>query len=300
MIKTAFCVSYDWKMLRNSLPRVYEASDVICLGLDKDRHTWACNPFEFDDDAFYQFVRDIDTQNKIIILEDDFSLSGLNSRENGNRHRTLMSEKMGLGGWHLQVDSDEYFLDFKGFVQHLKHINPNPTGSEKAVNVCANWIPLVKKTESGYLHVDFHNQLPEQVPIATNVPSYERARHNGHFNLITPFYVIHETWARSEDELWFKINNWGHASEELVEHTKRMSYFALWKALDQYNCQYVRDFHPASAPTWPALRYIPAKDIQELLANFKTPAFPYSARRLKLENNRNVARGKALWRKIIR
>ena len=67
MIKVGFWVSYDWEFLKHSLPRVYNSADIICLALDKDRHSWKCNPFDFNNDAFYTFVKRLDIQNKIDI-----------------------------------------------------------------------------------------------------------------------------------------------------------------------------------------------------------------------------------------
>ncbi len=298
MIKTAFCVSYDWEMLKNSLPLVYDHSDIICLGLDKNRHSWAGQPFDFDDNAFYEFVRTTDKDEKIIIYEDDFSLPNLNSRENGNRHRELMAKRMGKGGWHLQVDSDEYFIDFKAFIDVLLNIHPNPSGEEKGVNVCANWIPVIKKVSDGYLYVDFDNKLPEAVPIATNNPCYERARHNGYFNILTNCFIVHETWARSDDALWFKINNWGHASEELEAHEQRLSYYKLWQILDKFNYKYIRNFHPANAPLWPRLKYCKGESINELIRKMQGTIMPVSTLGLKIMNNRNVARFKHLLKNM--
>lgn len=300
IIKTGFCVAYDWYLLRYSLPRVYKYSDLICLALDKNRKSWAGQKYEFDDAAFYSFVQQIDIDKKIILYEDDFALPELNSRQNCNRHRTLIAQKMGKGGWHIQVDADEYFLNFKGFVQYLKKINPKPTGTEKPINISCPFIPLIKKTQNGYLFVRYENKLPEMIPMATNVPDYQRARQNGHFNHYTNFYVIHETWARGEEELLYKINNWGHASEELEERQKRMSYFHLWKALDEYNYQYLQNFHPAKAEIWPALDFCEGKNIDEFLQNFSMPVFPLSKFQLFLKNNRNIARLKHFWSKIVK
>lgn len=300
IIKTGFCVAYDWEMLKTSLPKVYKQSDIICLAVDKNRKSWAGNPYDFDNKAFYQFVKEIDKDKKIILYEDDFALPNLNSRENGNRHRMLIAEKMGKGGWHIQVDADEYFLDFAGFVKYLKKLNPNPTGKEKPYNVLANWISLIKRVDNGFLYVDFEDNLPETAPFATTLPNYERARHNGDFNKLSPFYVLHETWARGEKELKFKISNWGHSSEELEAQKDRDSYFELWKALDSRNCQYIRDFHPASPRTWTALNFCQGKTIEEFMQNFQVPEFPLSKFQLSLKNNRNIARLKSLWNKIIK
>lgn len=296
-IKVGVCVSYDWEMLKTSLPKVYTDADIICLGLDKDRHAWSCKPFEFDEAAFYAFVKELDVQGKVVIYEDDFSLPELNTRENCNRHRMLIADKMGQGGWHIQIDADEYYLDFKGFVQYLKELNPAPQPHQKPINVCCPFIPLIKKNTEGYLYVDFKDKLPEIIPMATNKPDYQRARQNGHFNHISPFYVIHETWARSDDELWYKINNWGHASEELTEKQKRLSYFNLWKSLDQYNYQYITNYHPAKAEVWPALAFAKAKNIDELILGFPNPKLPISDLQLKMKNSRNIARIKARLRK---
>ena len=299
IIKTGFCVAYDWYLLRYSLPRVYEHSDIICLAIDKNRKSWAGQKYDFDDDAFFRFVEQIDTDKKIILYEDDFALPTLNSRQNCNRHRMLIAEKMGQGGWHIQVDADEYFLNFAGFVKHLKKLNPCPTGKEKPLNVSCPFIPLIKKSQNGYLYVNYGKKLSEMIPMATNCPDYQRARQNGHFNHYTNFYVIHETWSRGEEELLYKINNWGHASEELEEKQKRISYFNLWKALDEYNYQYLHNFHPAKPKIWPDLAYCEGKNIEEFLKNFSIPKFPLSNFQLFLKNNRNIARLKHLFTKLL-
>ena len=295
IIKVGFCVSYDWELLKKSVPRIYKQADMICLALDKDRKSWAGNPYQFDDAAFYLFVRQIDVDKKITIYEDSFSLPDLNSRENCNRHRMLIAEKMGKGGWHIQIDSDEYFLDFQGFIDQLKRINPNPTGSEKPLNVLACWIPLIKKTDDGFLYVDFGSSIPETAPFATTKPEYLRARHNGHFNYLTSFFVLHETWARGDEDLWFKINNWGHSAEELESKNKRLSYYTLWKSLDSRNYQYVSDFHPAAPHVWPKLSFRQANNVEELLLTMGSPQFPLSKIQLWFRNNRNMARLRSLF-----
>jgi hypothetical protein len=300
VIKVGFCVSYDWEMLKTSIPRIYSEADLICLAVDKDRHSWAGNPYHFDNDAFYKFVKEIDIDKKITIYEDDFSLADLNTRENCNRHRMLIAEKMGKGGWHLQIDSDEYFLNFQGFIKLIKSLNPTPTGEEKPINIACPFLPLIKKTKMGYLYVDYQNKIPEVIPIATNKPDYQRARQNGHFNHIIPFYVIHDTWARSDEELLYKINNWGHASEELIEQKKRQSYYNLWKALDEYNYQYLTDFHPAGSGVWPKLAFQRANNIDELIKSIQVPSFPLNAFQLWMKNNRNIARLVGMKKKLLK
>lgn len=295
MIKVGFCVAYDWELLKNSIPPIYERADRICLGIDKDRHSWACNPYEIDNDAFYEFVKGIDTDNKIDIYEDDFSLENLNSRENCNRHRMLIAESMGKGGWHIQIDSDEYFLDFNGFTEYLKAIIKNPSGNEKPLNVNVNLIPLYKQVENGYLYVDFEEKPFENAPFATNAPLYERARNNGYFNHISPFIAIHETWARNEDQLWYKLKNWGHAAEELESNASKMSYFNLWKTIDKFNYKHIRNINPARPEVWPALDYCEASSIADFIEKLTHKLPDLNTFALKMNNNRNIARLKSLF-----
>jgi hypothetical protein len=290
MIKVGFCVAYDWELLKNSIPRVYAHADIICLALDKDRKSWSGNKFDFDDKAFYDFVQSIDTDKKITIYEDCFSLPELNARQNCNRHRMLIAEKMGKGGWHIQVDSDEYFLDFGAFVDELTRIHKSPTGKEKPINVCPMLIPIFKKIENGFLLVDFKSKLPETAPFATSKPDYQSARQNGHFNILVPVFVLHETWARNEADLWFKLNNWGHAAEELKSDEVKLNYFNTWKNLNLNNYDKVENIHFVNPGAWPALRYEKGNTVEELIKNFQPPKISWLWLRLAIKNSRFMAR----------
>ena len=298
LIKIGFCVSYDWYLLKKSIPPVYKYADLICLALDKGRRSWAGNRYNFDEAAFEQFVKEIDPDNKVVVYEDDFSLPKLNARENCNRHRMMIAERMGKGGWHLQIDSDEYFIDFKGFVRDLKKIYKNPNGYERPLNVCGCWIPLVKKVDRGYIYADYLPGKPELVPVATNVPKYERARHNGYFNIVKPYFIIHETWARGKEEMLFKAANWGHSAEELKKRESREKYLKKWNDLDRNNYLKAKDFHPLVGEIWPRLSFVEAETIDELMAAFAGKRFPLSGFEIFMRNNRNIARIKSMLKKI--
>ncbi|HEY3402699.1 MAG TPA: hypothetical protein VGK59_04875 [Ohtaekwangia sp.] len=299
MIKVGFNVSYDWVLLKKSLPRIYAHADRICFSIDKNRKTWSGQSYAFDDHAFRDWLKQADPDNKVDVYEDDFSLPGLSAMENDSRQRNMMAARMGKGGWHVQIDSDEYFLAFDEFIKALRNIIPRPSGDEKALNVCPALLPLIKKVKTGYLFVDFKTRLPEHAPFATNVPVYHAARRNGHFNVVVPSYVIHETWARSDDELWYKFSNWGHADEEFAQMDRRTSYFNLWKSLDENNYQYLCDFHPGEPAAWPALGFCKAGSIEELMAHFPVPRYPLSGVKLFLRNSRNMARARSLFARLF-
>jgi hypothetical protein len=284
-IKVGFCVAYDWELLKNSIPRIYNDADEICLSIDKDRTSWSGRKYEFDEKAFLNFVEAIDKQNKIKIYEDVFYNAGKSPIENDNYQRNKMAVFMGDGGWHIQIDSDEYFIDFKGFVEYLKTINLN----KKAFNICVNYISLIKKVENGYLCTLNNNERYEYMPMATNVPEYSNARRNGHFNIQSPFFAIHETWARSDDELWNKMNSWGHSKDFNKE-----SYYKLWQSLDADNAKYIQNFHPIEAPVWQLLQFVKANNVGDVINYFIENKPQLNTKKMFINNNRFIQRIKSI------
>lgn len=292
-IKVGFCVAYDWELLKNSIPRVYNAADTICLSIDKNRTSWSGKKYDFDESAFQGFIAQIDTQHKIKIYEDNFSLPDLSSIENDNRQRNMMADFLGKGGWHIQVDSDEYFLDFEGFVNYLTNHFPDPD-TIKPINVCCNWVSLIKRTENGFLYVNNSSSQLETMPFATNFTVYKNARRSDSFNHISPFFVIHETWARGEEELENKLSSWGHDAD----FGNKESYLKLWKAIDVYNYQYISNFHPLKSTVWQKLGYCDGKNIEEFIVNLRTKkSLHLDSKSLFWINNRNWQRLKFLFNK---
>jgi hypothetical protein len=287
-IKVGFLVSYDWYLLKNSLPLVYTKADVIYLALDKKRLTWSGNTFDFDEYAFKEMIKTIDCDKKIYIYEDDFFVKGLTPMQCEVRERNLLAKEMGEGGWHIQLDADEYFLRFNEFTNFLKKI---PL-SQKEINICVVLINLFKKTEKGFLYT-MHNEL-ELIQVATNRPLYEHGRRNGYFNFISPFFLLHNTWARNEEEIWQKISNWGHTSDFDTE-----KYFQFWKSVNEENFKNIKNFHPIYPSAWKALGFTEAKNIEELILKFSEKKFPLNKFQLFLINNRNIARIKHFWSKLF-
>lgn len=261
IIKVGFCIAYDWELLKQSMPLVYPHTDMICLSIDQFRKGWNGVPYAFDEQDFRNWLNRIDTEKKIILHEGVFSDTKNTAIQNDNLQRAVMAEVMGHSGWHVQIDVDEYFLDFEGFKDYLLRLHPSPSGNEKPINICANLIPLIKKVSGGYLYVKNRPDTYETAPFATNVPVYNNARRNGHFDHISPFFVLHETWAREEEQLKKKLESWGHNND----FESRVGYFNLWKALDQFNYKYIRDFHPLVPGVWQELDLAPGKHINDLI-----------------------------------
>jgi len=259
-IKTGFLISYDWILLKTSLPLIYNESDIIYLAIDKNRMTWNGNYFELPND-FYEFVNNIDIYKKVFIYEDDFYEPDLSPIDNETRERNMLSQKMGIEGWHIQIDVDEYFIDFKGFTNCLKKIS-----TKNKLNIYCDSVFLYKRNENGFFVVrNNNNKYSDLIPIATNYPFFELARRNSNFSFIIYSYIIHDSWARSEEELYLKLNNWGHSKNYFnVEE-----YYNFWKKLNWNNYKEYKNFHPLDGKKWEELDYIESNSIKDLTVYLK-------------------------------
>lgn len=247
MIKVGYCVAYDWELLRYSIPQVYKQADVICLSLDKHRRSWTGQPFSWDEEGFRKLIAGLDADSKIKIYEDDFYDPELLPMQNEVRQRNKIAQFLGAGGWHVQLDADEYFLDFERFTAFLKQYT-----STRKVNINCPMLNLYRQVPEGMLWIRpaaFH-QI-EYFPIATRHPHYEHGRRNGYFNVLTDFPILHQSWARTEAEIWEKLNNWGHAKDFDVQ-----KYFRLWKDAGAHNYKHYKNFHHLRGDAWPMLDLI--------------------------------------------
>lgn len=284
-IKIGFCVAYDWNLLAYSIPPIYNEADLICLSVDKDRISWSGNPFSWDETGFRSLISKLDPDGKVRILEEDYHLSSLSPMENEVRQRNKIAEFMGEGGWHIQLDTDEFFLNFPVFVSRLRRYR---RGS-RPFNVSCPWITLYKQDASGFYYVapERFDQI-EFIQIATLHPSYEYGRRNGNFNILTDCALLHLSWARSESEIWEKLNNWGHKNDFDVQ-----AYFRKWQELDAGNYNSYVNFHHIRPEIWPVLKYLPAKSIEELL--------PLARIQMKLPiKGSQLVRANSIWWSRIR
>lgn len=259
LIKVGICVAYDWEYLKISLPLIYKHSDTICLSLDRNRTSWSGKKYVFDNDAFYNFINEIDTQKKIIVYEDDFYVSDHSPMHLEVLQRKKMIEVLGNADWYIQIDVDEYFIDFKSFVLFLTTLN-----SKKPCQIQSFMLPMYKKTDEGYFVVKFTKDW-ESLPMATNLPSYEYGRVTSHKVYWSNTYVLHESWARTEEQVRTKIDSWGHASDI----SNKDKYIQDWVNLNSGNYLNYKNIHPVRGEAWPELDFVPCSSVYELLEIYK-------------------------------
>ena len=106
-------ISYDASYLPKSIASYYDYVDEIVLGLDKDRITWSGNKFTFNADLLFAQLTELDTENKISIIEEDFHQAKV-AIENDNYERNFLKAQC-MHDWIFSFDADEQLLNAKEF-----------------------------------------------------------------------------------------------------------------------------------------------------------------------------------------
>lgn len=253
-VKVGILVSYDYYMLKHSLPLIYEDADGILLALDENNTTWGGEKITIDPE-FFKWIEEFDTQKKITLYYDNFYVPSITRMQMETRERNMMVEKMGEG-WNIQLDADEYFINFKGFVKYLK---TNKFIQKKNTQICPYWISLYKEMEDGILYV----KDPEPFYCGSNNPHYTNGRNSkGQIKVYAPFVVLHQSWARNEQELAQKLNNFGHSIEFDIE-----AYMKLYRSFDKTNYHTALYVHPIHKKAWKELDFCPGNTIEEVIEN---------------------------------
>jgi hypothetical protein len=248
-------LSYDYEKLKNSIPPVYNSADTIFIAIDKDYRTWSGQKFDVDP-SFFEWLKDFDVDNKITLYRDDFYVADLSAIENDNRERHLLSLKMGIGNWLVQVDADEIFINFEKFVKELRKRDKYLDNPKKTpIQIAAFLVHLYKFTDNGILYVN----APHKFMLATNFPNYKCARQTKERIIYTNTILLHETLCRTEEELRFKIDNWGHNVD--VNDT----FLEKWLAVDETNYNDFEDFYFIEPDRWKKLGFLNSKDFKEIM-----------------------------------
>lgn len=258
-IQVGFLVSYDYVLIKNALPPIYADSDTIFLAIDKNRKTWNGEGFEIDP-AFFEWIKSIDTDNKVVIYEDEFYMPELTTMQCEVRERKMLADKMGQGNWLVQLDSDEYFYDFKSFADYLKSKSHFLKKGAKNVQICSFKVNLYKYVDEGVLYVD----KLDKFMVATNFPGYKVGRHCKCRSIYTNSIALHDCLSRERGELVQKLENWGHNTD-----IDKDAFMQKWDDVNKSNYKQMEGFFYLNPMHWKTLEFMPGKTIQELLDNFK-------------------------------
>ncbi|MGA8852838.1 MAG: hypothetical protein WB492_01540 [Christiangramia sp.] len=274
-IQVGFLMSYDYELLKNSIPPIYNEADEIFIALDKDQKTWSGKRIDIDPN-FFTWLNDFDLNNKITIYKDNFYDPALDPMENEVRERKMLGHKMGIGNWLVQIDSDEYFIDFKNFVKELRKRDDYLDEPEKnQIQIAGFFINLYKYVENGILYVDeSRNQK-----FATNYPGYRTGRNSKQRVIYTKNLILHECLSRSEEEIKTKFENWGHSHQ--VNYN---NFITKWRKIDSSNYKDFQDFFYLEPEKWKNLALVKGKSISEISKNLNYNSLMPSSLFLRKKN----------------
>jgi len=257
-IHVGILLSYDYPKLKKSLARIYDFSDRIFIAKDINNLTWSGNSFEVNV-TFFDWLNEFDKDNKIEIYEDNFFIPELTPIENDTRERQLLSKKMGENNWIIQLDCDEYFVDFKGFVSTLKKYDHYLKKDSQDIQIVAYHINLYKYDNNGVFYIS----NPTRFEIATNNPNYVYARKTKKRKIYTPTLILHECIARDENQLKQKFDNWGHKDDV----KNKFNFFEKWKSTNINTYKDKKNLFYLEPSLWKSLSYVKGNNITEIITN---------------------------------
>lgn len=262
-IHVGFLMSYDYEKLKHSIPPVYAAADAIFIALDQELRTWSGQKFEVEQE-FFQWVETFDVDRKISFYRDDFYDPTISAIENDNRERHMLSLKMGIGNWLVQVDADEYFLNFENFVHDLrKHDRFLDDPEKHKIQIAAYLLNIYKYVDGGVLYVD---KVTRGV-MATNFPNYKVARNTRQRIIYTKNLLLHECVSRSEEDILTKFKNWGHKHQIDLE-----GFMEKWSSVNKSNYHEYRNFFYIEPEKWKKLGFVKGNSIEEVDRNLNYSA----------------------------
>lgn len=259
-IKVGYIVSYDYEYLLTSINTLYDYVDKIVLAIDINRQTWSGNKFDIPQ-SFFDSIKAFDKKKIIEFYFEDFYVPTLTPMECETRERNLLLQKLGKKGWKIQLDVDEYIYDFKVVKKFLLrnwffNVFPKLT----PMQFRGKLITLFKEIPEGFLYID----NKERFSFITNGIKNETARLD--FNtpsFYTNISVIHQSWARKNEEILQKVNNWGHRDD-----FDTLEYYNFWDKLNYGNYLSYKNFHPMRAEVWNELLLLESSGIDDFIAKY--------------------------------
>lgn len=257
VLSVGFLFAYDGSYLRQSLPAIYTYSDHILICMDSQCVTLTGNRYE-EDTAILEWLSLFDSEKKIRWVKEPFFQDGLSPQQVVMRMRNEMLRQMPESDWYIQLDTDEYFLDFGGFRQWLEQTGKRPVPT--LVQVA--WKTMFKQVGKGFLMIGGRKEC---IGVAINIPENTGERqHEQAAREEAPFTLLHQSWARSEHEIRQKIANWSHARD-----FDGKAFFRTWQQCGSGNYRFYRNFHPIYGPNWEYLEWVEAAGINELLSHYR-------------------------------
>ena len=252
-------ISYDAEYLPNSIRSYYPYVDEIVLGLDKDRMSWSQKEFKFDETGLWKQLKQIDVDNKISIIEENFHPSSI-PMENDNYERNFLKHHCSHD-WVMSFDADETLINAKEFFyQWCPLFEPY----YKTHDVLFTWFLPWKEFDEDILMITNEDSSfirSEQQGFATNkLNHFTYARWTNSTNrILSPLCILHWSLCRQETAVKQKIDNFSHS-----DITATDPFFSMWKQTTLDNYHQLRNFKTSGLGDprqWPKLSKIKKSEL---------------------------------------
>jgi hypothetical protein len=209
----------------------------------------------------FEWIKTYDVDSKIRIYEADFYVPELTTMACEVRERKMLAEQMGIGNWMIQLDADEYFINFAKFVSFLKSKNHLLKTPEKhKVQIKPFHVTLYKQTKNGFLYITNSTKTV----VATNYPDYQFGRKTAGKVIYINSIILHESLSRNRADLVFKLTNWGHNTDVDLD-----GFMKKWDAVNETNYKKMTGFYYLEPMVWKYLDFIEGRNFEEVFENFK-------------------------------
>ena len=235
-------IAYDYKYALNAISSYYDIADEIFLGLDKNRISWTGKKFDFDDDYFFDRIKKIDKDKKIMVIQSNFYRNKHSPLANETLERNFLSNYCKNENYVIGIDSDEYILNPKVLLDY---------SFSKDNDLKAIFHSVYKVIDEDKVLVT----LPQEYSLIGTFfkGRYMKARMTSRSKkfVVCPLEILHYSWGRTREELIQKLQNWGHSKD--VNHE---TFMKDWDMTRMNNYEQKRNFHPLVAYFWEKLKLI--------------------------------------------
>ncbi len=242
MISFITLLSYDYKYAFGAIKSYYEIADEIVLCSDIDKISWSRHKFDMDLDEIFDFISEIDVENKIKMFRDNFH-KNIPPMDNETLERNYARNLCSPDNWVIHIDADERITNQVGFKEFVLNADKNKS-------ISSVWEGVFKSLPEGDLVINA-NEVTVHGSYAPFPYSIARTPNGELSTQMSPFKLRHYSWGRTEDELWQKLTNWGHSNDFDLK-----KFFDFWKSLNASNYKDFHNFHPLDRVSWPSLSLV--------------------------------------------
>ncbi len=262
----AYVLAADPAWLETSIQSYYDIVDKIVVSYDRNKVGWTGSPLPIDE--CLDRAKSVDKDKKMEFAPGDFAILSNSPMENETRQRREALALAGEADWVFQLDTDEVVTEPASLRRRLAAL---PASAR-----CVRWPmrSLFQRAADGrYLEVctkrgghveeyfsiavrpgtklaEARTTLEETIPFRSWTLSRE-SLFNPASRLPRSETMLHFSWVRSQEQMLRKLRSWGHARDFDTERYYR----EIWsRAPTEWS--HLRDFHPLTPATWPALRQV--------------------------------------------